>query len=183
LSSLKLLILLSTLPRAAFRFPDLLPSLASSNMPLNQRYEAIEPWACEGGCQLLCHAIRIATSPRFLRIDYKCPTCQSGFTRYFDLEQRCYVVTGGRPAHSRNVMRYAGARQCLGQMHCLCVGIARSLRHASDCVRVTKLARVVSTKCAGLCDDELRQCFVKLFDMTPESDLFQQFEAAYGAKR
>ena len=98
--------------------------------------------------------------------------------RYYDLEQRCYVVTGGQPDHSRNVTRFAGARPCAGQSHCVRIDATR-YGDASDGVHVAKLGRSVAGKCSGLAAGELQQCFVRLVSITPQSGLFVQFQAAY----
>jgi hypothetical protein len=75
-------------------------------------------WSCENrGCEWSCYATRLEASLRFLRIAFRCPTCQGTAIRYYDLEQHGYVdVTGLVVPHSfnrfgaRNYTRYVGAQ-------------------------------------------------------------------------
>ena len=63
------------------------------SMPLNEVYTAIEPWACEAGCDHFCHILSIEASSRFLKVNFRCPTCGNQPLLFWDLEYHDWVET------------------------------------------------------------------------------------------
>jgi hypothetical protein len=101
-------------PAKTSREPAALPF---TNMPLNRRYEEIEPWFCETGqCGWACQIIRVEAAPLFLKLLFSCPVCLAEATRYFDLQEHGYVEAGGISARdSHNVASFVETRERVGR--------------------------------------------------------------------
>src|SRR5689334_15837886 len=88
-------------------------------MPLNQHYQSMQPWTCEAGCGYVCHVVSVETSPLFLKVRYRCPTCRAEMTRYYDLQKNGYVeALGIQCERSRNAEQFVECRPCAFQREC-----------------------------------------------------------------
>lgn len=154
-------------------------------MPFSETYNVVEPWACEAGCGVSCAVERIETSPRFLRIGYRCPVCLATVTRYYDIRNRGYISIGSHSIGGarQNDGKFVGERPCVLKMNCPRIKeFSQLLRHeglVGD--NVAALARKVAeaTVCTAFNERELQHCFYSLTRLQPTGSLFHEFAVAY----
>jgi hypothetical protein len=153
-------------------------------VPNSQVYETVPGWSCEVGCGWNCSAVRIETSPRFLRITYRCSVCGGVAKRHFDLEQRGYVEgVGVEPDRSRNAGKYVGSHAFRGgdfPYEAQCEKVKRWVDHARYRMNPVEAAGArIKSVCSHLSDDELKTCFTRFFAGPPVGLAFDLFRRAY----
>src|ERR1700730_16585846 len=132
-------------------------------MPLNQNYEPLESWSCEDGCEWACALLSIETSPMFLKLKYRCPTCSAQMTRYYDLHRRGYVDAAGvRLEGTPNERVWVDRQPCTNKMTCPIKAVTRHIKKGLEVEDfIDTVASAAAIHCPAMNDRQLPRCFVK----------------------
>ena len=134
-------------------------------------------WACDCGCEWLCHATRIEVSVRFLQISFRCYGCRGSVARYYDLERHGFADVTGRITPlafpysqlNHNRTRYVGVKECDGMENCP-RGQVRSLSDLAKLTQSDQIGGIVATvveNCPGMDAEQIAGCFGRLFGTAP----------------
>ena len=157
----------------------------ASHMPLNQNYEPIKSWCCDAGCQWTCELVSIETSALFLKLKYRCPTCQAKVTRYYDLQKNGYVDAAGiRLQGSHNEATWVDRRPCSLREKCPVSEVTRHIKKGREIEDfIDAVASAAAKYCPAMDERQLPRCFVRLFGPDHLHSQVGRFRDVYNSAR